>query len=224
MTTTEILVVESGETYTIPAGTTERYLRTVVNGTLDVQGTLITTGDTGGLDLTVETLLFIHDNFESVASNFGRATDNSGNVVWEDPVLRNHVTKSIFPNGETSGYTSKLSRNAYVVTVEEQGRTQDPVGTEFDFDVEAEVDVRLESVNNGFNDEITDSTDWETFQDIIKRTILTNRKFPRTDPNCRFDWRWLSITNESRLPQAENNRDHYGVSLTVTYYGFERLP
>lgn len=49
----DTLVVGSGETYTIPAGTTEVYSDTDVDGTLDVQGTLVLTGTTQ--DLYVET-------------------------------------------------------------------------------------------------------------------------------------------------------------------------
>jgi len=181
-------------------------------------------GETGGIDLTVETLQFILDEFETVAAEFDRATDGSGNVVWEDPILRNRKTKSLYPSGDTAGYTNQLSRNAYVVTVEETGATNSPIGTEFDFDVEAEVDVTIESVNNGFNEEISDSTDWETLKAIIKRCVLKNRKRPITDPSCRFDWRWITVTNETTLPESEENRDHYGYELTFEWNGFERNP
>jgi len=180
-------------------------------------------GETGGIDLTVETLQFILDNWSTVAAGFDRATDSQGAVVWEDPVLRNRKTKTLYPSGDTAGYTNQLSRNAYVVTVEETGQTNNPIGTEFDFDVEAEVDVKIESVNNGFNEEISDSTDWETLKSIIKRCILTNRKHPITDPSCRYDWRWLTVTNESTTPESEDNRDHYGYELTDSWMGYEKL-
>jgi hypothetical protein len=43
--TVDVLVVQSGRTYTVPAGTTETYDRADIDGELSVQGTLILTGD-----------------------------------------------------------------------------------------------------------------------------------------------------------------------------------
>jgi hypothetical protein len=44
--TTSVLLVPSGSTYHIPSGTTETYERAIIDGTLDVDGTLNLTGET----------------------------------------------------------------------------------------------------------------------------------------------------------------------------------
>lgn len=171
-------------------------------------------GETGGYDLTVETLAFIHDNWDTAASNIGE--------TWDRPVLRNHVTKATYPDGETANYTARLRTND-VITVDDDTRTNDPVGTEFDFDVQAEVDVRVEAMpGNGFS-VIEDSTDWARFVDISREAILLNRVHPITDPNCRYDWRWIELTNSSPLPETEGNRNHFGREYTCLWVGYESL-
>jgi hypothetical protein len=174
-------------------------------------------GVTDGQDLTVETLEFIDSNWSTVAGNFSEASG------WDKPVLRNHDNKTLYPSGETNGYTAQL-RNNDVVTVQNGGRTDTPTGTEFDFDITWEVDVTCEALpTNGFS-VIGDTTDWRVFVHIVRRSILTDRQSPITDPDCNFDWRWITIANESELPEAEENRDYYGTSVTCRWHGYESLP
>lgn len=174
-------------------------------------------GATGGIDLTVETLEFIDTNWSTVAATFSEASG------WDQPVLRNHDNKTLYPGGETNGYTAQL-RNNDVVTVKNGGQNDDPTGVEFDFDVEWEIDVTCEAVpSNGFS-EIGDTNDWRVFVDIIRRAILTDRQHPITDPDCKFDWRWITIANESPHPGTQDNRDHYGTEFTARWMGYEKLP
>jgi len=171
-------------------------------------------GETGGYNLTVETLAFLNDNWDTAASNVGE--------TWDVPVLRNHVEKALYPGGELTDYTARL-RNNDVITVGKASRTDTPTGTEFDFDVTKELDVRVEAMpGNGFS-VIEDSTDWERFVTISREAILIDRQKPSTDPNCRWDWRWITITNEAPLPETVGNRNHYGVEYSVQYNGYESL-
>lgn len=215
MTQPRVLIVESGETYTIPAGTTEEYLKTEVNGTLDVQGTLVTTDNTGGLDLTIDTLEFIRTNWPAQATEFG--IDD-----WNDPILRNDAERLLYPQGQQLDYND-APRRGNAVTVGEPSKTQEPIGTEYDADVIVEVDVSCETVVRGAS-EVQTSTDWRRFVSAIQRAILTERSYPITDPNCRFDYRWLEIDNENPLPGTEETRDTFGTEWTTRWYGFERLP
>lgn len=172
-------------------------------------------GETDGYDLTVETLEFLDSNWNTAASNVGE--------TWDTPVLRNHVSKTLYPSGETSAYTAQLRQND-VVTVGKASRTDTPTGTEFDFDVEKELDVTVEAMpGNGFS-VIEDSADWERFVAIVREAILLDRVRPITDPNCRYDWRWITITNESPTPESVGNRNLQGVEMTVVWSGFESLP
>lgn len=174
-----------------------------------------TDGETGGRDLTVETLEFVNKNWHTVAEALGE--------TWEKPVLRNADDKSTYPDDETTRYATALRTND-VVTVENGGRIDSPTGTEFDFDVEWELDVRVEALRSTGFSHITDSTDFRRFVLIVRRAILTERSRPITDPDCIFDWRWLTISNENPLPEAQGNREHHGVSLTLVWHGYESAP
>lgn len=194
-------------------------------------------GQTGGLDLTVETLEFIYDNWEGVALTFDESSDGgfqydtrqydtaqySSANAWARPVLRNSVSKTIYPDGETAGYTAQL-RNNDVVTVGEPSISEDPTGTRFDFDVEAELDVTVQAMpGNGFSN-VEDSTDWATLKAIVKRAFLTERRNPITDPDCKYDWRWLTVANGSPLPETTDNRNLQGYEFTARWHGYESLP
>lgn len=172
-------------------------------------------GATDGYDLTVETLTFLNDNWSAAASSIGE--------TWDVPVLRNHVDKTIFTsNDETATYTAQL-RNNDVITVGKASRTDSPVGTEFDFDVTKELDVKVEAMpGNGFS-VIGDSTDWERFVLISREAILIDRHNPITDPGSRYDWRWITITNENPLPETVGNRNRLGVEYTTVWHGYENL-
>lgn len=179
-------------------------------------------GETGGEDLMVETLEFIDTHWDTVAGTFDEA-DVGGGDVWQKPILRNGDLKTLYPSGQTSGYTQQL-RNNDVVTVLDGGRVDDVTGTEFDFDVAWDVDVRCEALpNNGFS-VIGDSTDWQVFIHIVRRSILTERHKPITDPNCKFDWRWITTVDQSTLPETEDSRDHLGKEIGFRWHGYERLP
>lgn len=172
-------------------------------------------GETDGYDLTVETLEFIDSNWATAVGNVGQSYDK--------PVLRNDVEKTLYNTDETAGYSAQL-RNNDVVTVGKATRTDEPLGTNFDFDTQREVDVTVEAMpGNGFS-VIESSEDWARFVIAVREAILIDRVRPITGQDCRFDWRWLTIANEAVLPATENNRNLLGVELTVVWHGFESLP
>lgn len=197
----------------------------------------MSTGQTGGINLTVETLQYIYDNWEAVALTFDASSDGgfqydsvqydssqyTASGAWQRPVLHDGVEKSTYPDDETAGYSLSPRQND-VVEVGEASFTNDVTGTGFDFDVEAELDVTLKAMpGNGFS-VIETSTDWEVFKDIVKRSILTERNRPITDPGCKYDWRWLTVSNGSPTPEAQGNRNLLSASFTVRWSGFESLP
>lgn len=172
-------------------------------------------GITNAVDLTVETLEFIRVNWPTQAAEFGIDT-------WNDPILRNDAERKLFPDGQQLKYND-APRRGNAVSVGEPSRTEQPVGTEYNADIEVEVDVTCETVVSGAT-EVSDSTDWRKFVAAIRRTLLMERTYPLTDPNCRFDYRWLEITNENPLPATEETRDSFGTTFTVIWHGYEVLP
>jgi len=172
-------------------------------------------GITNAIDLTVETLEFIRTNWDEQAEEFGLED-------WQDPILRNDAERLLYPEGVQLNYND-APRKGIAVSVGEPSRTENPIGTEFDADIEVEVDVSCETIISGAS-EVDDSTDWRTFVAAIRRTVLMERTYPLTDPDCRFDYRWLEVTNENPLPGTEETIDAFGTQFTVVWHGFERLP
>jgi len=171
-------------------------------------------GVTGGLDLTVETLEFIKTNYAEQAEEF--EIDD-----WDEPILRNGAEQRLYPDRQRLDFND-APRRGNSVTVSHPSLTQSPIGTEFDADVLVEVDVSCETLINAAS-EVTTSTDWRRFVETIKRSILAERSYPITDPNCRFDYRWLEVNNENALPGTEEARDSFGTEFTVLWHGFHRL-
>ena len=172
-------------------------------------------GVTGGLDLTVETLEFIKNNYPEQAEEFD--IDD-----WDEPILRNGAEQRLYPDRQQLDFND-APRRGNAVTVSEPSENSNPIGTEFNADVIVEVDVSCETVIRGASD-VQTSTDWRKLVEAIKRAILTERTYPITDPNCRFDYRWLEVDNENSLPGTEETRDSFGTEFTVIWHGFVRLP
>lgn len=172
-------------------------------------------GITNAVDLTVETLEFIRVNWPTQATEFGIDT-------WNDPILRNDAERKLFPDGQKLKYND-APRRGNAVSVGEPSRTEDPVGTEYNADIIVEVDVKCETVVGGAT-EVKNSTDWRKFVAAIRRTLQMERTYPLTDPNCRFDYRWLELDNENPLPATEETRDSFGTTWTCRYHGYEVLP
>ena len=188
-------------------------------------------GVTGGTDLATETLELIAANWDT-------------NNYDPQPILHHRDEGKRYPKDGRSTYvgtatvgSSSVGQTEYdmplardgdlrqnnIVTVSYEGRTTDPVGTEFDFDVEAEVDIAVEGLTAD-PAPIPDAEAWRELVDEVRRAVLETRHFPIVDPSCRYSYRWLSFTEETDEPFEEENRNRYNTRLSLSWYGYEDLP
>lgn len=108
------------------------------------------------------------------------------------------------------------------------GRSQVPIGTEYDHDLEVVVGVRVEGLHHsewGYID--PDGSDGIPFSgdgglvDRLRDAILAERKRPSPDrPNIAY--RHLTVENEAA--QSSNYQDYYRHDFDVRFVGYEGLP
>jgi hypothetical protein len=112
----------------------------------------------------------------------------------------------------------------------ERGRT--PIGTEFDYDVEAVVGVRVEGLHHdayGYIDPSAslppstsgDPVPWSDLVDAIQDAVQTNRTFPsvgRSDTS----YTHVRIANES--DRSDNYGDYYRADFDLVFGGYESPP
>jgi hypothetical protein len=170
---------------------------------------------TEGIDLAVEILRFLNQGWE---------TDNFS----PEPLYHNDDDGYIYPgDNETKARDIDL-QNHDVVGVSYPGWTKTPVGTEFDYDVEAEVDVRCEATTFPAGGGVDGSTDFRRMVLEAQRAIDANRVFPLTNLDSRYAWRDLRIETEDNNITINNrdagdNRDYFASEFTVTLRGWEQF-
>ena len=102
-------------------------------------------------------------------------------------------------------------------------RSQSPIGTEFDLDLETIVSVRIEGYSGGFGhvDPVgQDGVEFEPLVNSIRSAIYDGRKFPDAGRQ-NVDFTHLLITNEA--PQSDNWEEYYRHDFDVAFDGFEEL-
>lgn len=100
-------------------------------------------------------------------------------------------------------------------------RTNEPVGTEYDFRVRVGVGVRLEGVHEDAGGTVADDSDWRSFVDEAKRAILVERTYPAGTNMCE-----LRIEEENSETPTTDREDfnNFRYEFTVWFEGYEDLP
>lgn len=166
---------------------------------------------TEGRDLAAEILKLINDNWNTSAFS-------------PKPVLVHKNSKRIWTTDNDYGERTSGTelRTAGVVEVFYGGNTKEPEGTEFNYDITAEVDVTVQAVLSKRASVPVDSPD--DFEQLVGETqnaINTDRVFPLTGLDDRYSYRDLRITGEVPEPIEEDNRDYFHREFTVVLRGRE---
>lgn len=105
-------------------------------------------------------------------------------------------------------------------------RNSDPIGTEYDLDVDEVVGVQLEGLTarDGYGGHVDPDGEWgipwSEFVRRVRAAIYDGREYPAAGgPNISFTH--LSITNEA--PRSDNFSQYYAHDLDVVLSGFEDL-
>lgn len=100
-----------------------------------------------------------------------------------------------------------------------------PIGTEFDFDREAVVGVRIEGLHHSeFGHVDPDGANGVPWSDLVAQlrdAILSERVRPGGEPSG-VEYHHLTIANEA--PQSSNWADYYRHDFDVVFQGYEELP
>ena len=97
-------------------------------------------------------------------------------------------------------------------------RTNEAIGTAFDYRFRAGVSVRIEGLHEAEHGHIADAADFESLVTEAKRAIHAERVEPTANDNVR------SLTVEEENDVSSDTRDQYRTDLTVWFDGFETLP
>jgi hypothetical protein len=106
------------------------------------------------------------------------------------------------------------------------GRSRDPLGTEFNYDVRTEIDVRIEAVHSSEFGVVDDSDEFDGLVARVSEALNTARTYPNVDPAAgpigRVEYLDLRIIDETG--QSAGRADYYRRDLTVELRGRKQLP
>jgi len=133
-------------------------------------------------------------------------------------------------DGNVRSHVSDLQADNYVGATFAD-RSTSPIGTEFDYDVEAVVGVRIEGLHHteyGYVDPDAslppstagDPVPWDALVEEIRSAIMTDRKHPSVG-RSNVSYTDVQIANENR--QSANFGDYYRCDFDLLFNGYEEL-
>lgn len=105
------------------------------------------------------------------------------------------------------------------------GRDTTAIGTEYDHDVEATVDLRLEAVHaseyGAIDPDGVDGVPFDELRERVRTALLAERTFPSVGRNG-TSYTHLRLENEADVSGDEG--DYFRYNLDVVFEGYEELP
>lgn len=164
---------------------------------------------------------FILDELAAVAS--AQPADHPLYRVDRDNSLT-YESDALVANASPTRSRSVELSDANVVSVSYQEQANTAIGTEFDYEIERVVSVRIEGVHEsefGHIDETgSNGVTFETLVNDIRDAILAERTFPAAGANGRT-YTELVTANEARV--SSDHSDEYRHDFDVVFGGFETL-
>jgi len=158
--------------------------------------------------------------------NFVQATLDSLNNNWDtnnfspQPTLINGDDMTLNSGGRARSI-DVVNENVITVDSSPEGNDE-PIGTEYDFDIQHGVNVQVEGYHADGGGQLADKSDFNDMYGEARRAILVDRTFPTSSNEMRH----LILTNENDLSRDESVSDanYFRYTFDVLYYGYETLP
>lgn len=182
-------------------------------------------------DLVQRTLDFLANNWNE-DKTFGRNNQLPVVVDRDDAEVYEITSSGTQKVGDAEVGVSFLQREvAYDLTDNnaisvgsDPSRTEDVVGTEYDYDVEDGVTVRVEAATDqgGRYGHVEDAGEFQTLYREARRAILVERTWPYRNPSGDIHWRDLRTANTTS--GSIQHADYYRYEFDVLFRGYEELP
>ena len=147
---------------------------------------------------------------------------------WPDDLVRRNRDDSVTldkPDSPIKEEGVELT-NYNVVGVSTGNKNRALFGTKPQYDVETELDVRVEAIHENEYGQIADDDEFKTLVAYIQNAINSNLTYPAVDTGDedigRVVYRDLGIINEQNL--STDNRDYYQRDFTVRLRGYQDTP
>ena len=115
-----------------------------------------------------------------------------------------------------------LTENNAVTIGSQPDRLTTPVGTEFDFDVEDGVSIKVEGAHEDEFGKISSSEEFTTLWKEVRRALLVERQWPGRDPIGGTHYH--TLTTESERNGSSSNKDYFLYQFDLMFRGYEDLP
>jgi hypothetical protein len=109
------------------------------------------------------------------------------------------------------------------------GKSREPLGTEFNYDIQTEIDLRIEAVHESEFGAISGINEFTGLTDRVKRALNEARTFPDVDPAPAPDVgqigrvAYLDLRIVDETVQSGGRADYYRSNLTVQLRGRKQL-
>ena len=132
--------------------------------------------------------------------------------------------------GALSSATSRRTKSVDLdepaaVSASFTGRSTDPIGTEYDHDVEATVSARLEAAHlseyGAIDPAGVDGVPFDELRDRVRAAILAERTFPSVG---RSDTSYTHLRLENETNVSGDEGDYYRYDVDIVFEGYEELP
>jgi hypothetical protein len=140
------------------------------------------------------------------------------------PLERVNRDESQLLDGDIRSRTGELRESNFVgATLADV--SNDPIGTEFDYDREAVVGIRIEGLHESEFGHVDpdggDGVPWDTLVQAIRSALLSTRTFPDAG---RDGVSYTDLRTANDAPQSDDYADYYRRDFDVLFLGYEELP
>lgn len=142
----------------------------------------------------------------------------------DEPPLRLIDRSDTERESGTRSPTGELTE-ANIVSITHVEEDTQPIGTEYDHDIETVCGLRIEGVHHSEWGHIDpggrNGTPWRSLVRVVRRAVLRERTFPDVGAP---DINYTDLTLANGADQSSNYADYYRYDVDVLFSGYETLP
>jgi hypothetical protein len=163
---------------------------------------------------------------DTLAANY-----TPGNVATSTPVLVDDADRTTYAIDTDTGSRSAMQRrydpdpgDTNIVSVSPSpDRQEQPIGTEFDLEVDDAVNIVIEGVHVGETGEIGDPDEFRQLKNEVRRALLAARVWPKRNPDGKTHYHTAVPQNAGRPPEDEQ-ANYFAYTFDLGFRGYEELP